>query len=417
VLAGCGTAAAIAAAFNTPIAGVIFAMEVVMMEYTIAGFIPVMLATVTATAITQAAGIDTSMFSNPVTELRSLWELPYIALLGLVVGGCAALFISILKVGARRADKPVFWRMLVAGLVTGGCALLVPEIMGLGYDTMSQAVSGSITLQLLLAVIVGKLLATAVSCGLGMPIGLIGPNLLIGACIGSVFGALATRFAPGLEIERSLYALLGMGAMMGAVLNAPLAALMALIELTGSTTIILPAMLAITVATLTNSEVFHQQSATQTVLAAWRAVLRTDPLTLALQRTSVAAIMDRNVEHLPRYIDKEQAELLLKKAPATTVVSDQEALYLLGWQQLEQPLQAVIVDHHGQAIDLLSLSSEPQHSQAADLHIQATLREAVDVMNQTGVDAVFVSGYISGPYPDLGIVRRSDIEQQAEKPQ
>ena len=127
-LVGCGTAAAISSSFDTPIAGVIFAMEVVMMEYTIAGFIPVMLASVTATTLIRALDIHRPLFDNPITQMTTLWELPYIAALGLIIGCAAALFITILKIGARQSDKPIEWRLIIAGLITGCCAIVVPEV-------------------------------------------------------------------------------------------------------------------------------------------------------------------------------------------------------------------------------------------------------------------------------------------------
>ena len=127
---------------------------------------------------------------------------------------------------------------------------LAPEVMGIGYDSLNAALNSELTLTMMLALIAAKIIATAVSTGMGMPIGLIGPNILIGACIGSVMGGLGAYFYPELASQRSFYVLLGMGAMMGAVLNAPLAALMALLELSNNTAIIFSRMLAITVANI-----------------------------------------------------------------------------------------------------------------------------------------------------------------------
>ena len=420
VLVGCGTAAAIAAAFNTPIAGVIFAMEVVMMEYTIAGFIPVMLASVTATTLIRALDIHQPIFDNPVTQMTTLWELPYITALGLIVGCAAALFITILKIGARQADKPIERRLLIAGLITGCCAIVVPEVMGLGYDSLAAATRGELGIKILLALMAAKLIATAASCGLGMPIGLIGPNLLIGACLGASMGVIGNHFFPGQASDPSFYALLGMAAMMGAVLNAPLAALMAIVESTQSTTIIFPAMLAITVAALTNSEVFKQQSATQTMLAQLREVLRTDPLSLALQRSSVASLMSRKLTHLPQLISPDQADQLLELKPDTLVISDaQDQVHVIAWGDLHSGLETALIDCQSTHIDLLELAH--LSVSAANLHIQATLREALDTMDQQQVDTVFVSGYIAGGYhgehPEHGLLSRTDIQQYAAQPQ
>ena len=265
LLVGCGIAAAIAASFNTPIAGVIFAMEVVMMEYTVGGFIPVMLAAITGTTMTRAVYGSAMLFSIPPIAMSSLWEIPFIALLGFVVGCCAALFMTVLKTALRYADKPVLPRLALAGFITGCCALVAPQVMGIGYDSLNAALANELSITLLLTLIFAKIIATAASNGLGMPIGIIGPNLLIGACIGSAMGDLGAELFPELASNHSFYVLLGMGAMMGAVLNAPLAALMALLEFSSNTAMIFPGMLVITIATLTNSELFNQRSAHQTV--------------------------------------------------------------------------------------------------------------------------------------------------------
>ncbi|MEE4659819.1 MAG: chloride channel protein, partial [Halieaceae bacterium] len=130
-LVGCGTAASIAASFNTPLAGVIFALEVVMLDYTVASFLPVILAAVAATLVSVAVFGPEPVFSIPFPELNSLLELPYILLLGLVVGGFSALFIHLTRFLAERASGHDFLlRTSLAGALAGLCALLFPQVMG-----------------------------------------------------------------------------------------------------------------------------------------------------------------------------------------------------------------------------------------------------------------------------------------------
>jgi len=139
-LVACGAAAGIAASFNTPLAGVIFSMEVIMMEYTISGFTPVILSAVSATAVTRFVFGAGSAFSLPSLQLASLFELPYLLIMGLVIGTLAAAFISSLKWFTEVSKEIAIWkRMTLAGILTGLCALVVPEIMGIGYDTVNQA--------------------------------------------------------------------------------------------------------------------------------------------------------------------------------------------------------------------------------------------------------------------------------------
>lgn len=421
ILVACGTSAAIAASFDTPIAGVIFAMEVIMLEYTVAGFIPVMLATITGETLTRAIYGGEVLFSIPPLEPMSLIELPYIVLMGLVIGCFAALFVSIFKYSLRFSEKPILNRFILAGAITGGLALVVPQIMGLGYDSLNDALANEMTLYLAAALILAKLIATAASAGLGLPIGIIGPNLLIGACIGSVMGNLGAIAFPAAAEHHSFYVLLGMGAMMGAVLNAPLAALMALLELSNNTATIFPGMLAITIATLTHTELFKQRSIHQTALHFMNQTLATDPLSLALQRHSVASRMLRNISATENQLTWEQAQQLA------------EGNYLWYVVQLDDSASAVLIPRdaiHAQLVAALAanpnnrqqpyitLTSLATHSQPiADLHIQATLYEALKTMDQHQIDAVYVSGYISGPYPDNGVILRDDIESHYKTPQ
>src|SRR5690606_25212455 len=251
-LAGCGVAAAIAACFNTPMAGVIFAMEVVILEYTIAGFIPVTLAAVAGATMTRLAFGPEIVFINAQSVMGDLRELPLMGLAGLVVAVFAAAYIRLHGASCRLAlNRPVALRFTLAGLLTGCCALWFPQIMGVGYDTINNvlvgnsALMGEIGIALLMAIAVVKLIATAVSLGVGMPGGVVGPLLFIGACVGGAFGGAAHMLMPGSASAIGFYVILGMGAMMGATLNAPLAAMMAILELTYNPNIIFPSMLVV----------------------------------------------------------------------------------------------------------------------------------------------------------------------------
>lgn len=417
LLVACGTAAAIAASFNTPIAGVILAMEVIMLEYTVASFIPVILAAITGTIMTRAFYSSDKLFSIPGVEIVSLWEIPYIAFLGLVAGCCAAFFIGTLKFSLRLSHKPVLLRMTLAGLVTGCCALLVPQIMGLGYDSLNAALLDELSITILLALIAAKIIATAISAGLGMPIGIIGPSLLIGACIGGALGSIGASIFPDQASHHAFYVLLGMGAMMGAILNAPLAALMALLELSSDTGVIFPGMLAITIASLTNSELFKQRSAHRTMLQHQQQLLLTDPLSLALQRTSVASLMHRSISAQPRLLPITEAQQLQTEHFDWYVIDEDngERLSLIKHDQLQHGLEKALNTEPAQSIDLLAIADKALP--LAELHIQATLKEAMLLMNEKNIDALYISGYLSGPFPDNGIITREDIDNYSSAPQ
>ena len=269
VLVACGVAAAIAASFNTPLAGVVFAMEAIVMEYSVAGFAPVILAAVTATGLTRIFYGEDPAFQVPSLALRSLTELPYIVVVGLLIGAAASAFTASLAFFTRQSRRLPFWlAALGGGLATGLCALEAPQVMGIGYDTAGAALLGEIGFATLVAVAALKLVATTAGVGLGLPGGIIGPMLVIGATAGGALGIAGASLFPQYASSSGFYALIGMGAMMAGTLHAPLAALTAMLELTGNPGILWPGMLAAITAFATSRLVFRRQPVFEALLSA-----------------------------------------------------------------------------------------------------------------------------------------------------
>ena len=246
LLAAAGGAAAIAAAFNTPLAGVIFVIEVLRLRYAINNIVPTIVASVVGAIISRIVYGPSPAFVLPAVSIGSLLELPVMVGMGVLTGLLAAGFILATQYSARMT---ISWRPLyafvLAGLLTGLLAQWAPEIMGLSYDALSRIFRNELGLQALLILLLTKLAATACSIGMRLPGGLIGPSLVMGGCIGG-FTELALSGWHYLRIgSTGFYAIIGMVSMMGAVLRAPMAALVALIELTGNLNIILPGMIAV----------------------------------------------------------------------------------------------------------------------------------------------------------------------------
>jgi CIC family chloride channel protein len=408
ILVGCGAAAAISASFNTPMAGVIFSMEVIIMEYTIAGFIPVILAAVTATMINHLVyGNETAFFVPLTVADYSLHDIPFLVLEGFLIGTVAAIFVHLIALIYRYAPSTVGRRMLVAGIVTGILALAVPQVLGVGYDTVTLALEGKIGIVILISALAFKLLATATTIALGVPVGVIGPTIFIGAMAGGTLGILGAAMMPEAASSQGFYVMLGMGAMMGAVLQAPLAALMAVMEMTNNSHIILPAMLVIIVANLTANQVFKIESIFVTQMKILGLEFRQNPLSMALNRASVASIMSRSFERVPRVISIELAAELGRDSPTWLLVDGTNGpSFILRTEDLRQHLEA---GSHKNDIDLTE--SPATRKDISSIMLQATLSEALDTLNSTGVQALYVTR-ISAPMIDsvVGIVNRSDIE-------
>jgi len=414
-LIACGVAAAIAASFNTPLAGVIFSMEVVMMEYALAGFIPVILAAVTATALCQLVFGHEAAFSVPALQLGSLGELPYVLATGLVIGALAALFIHSLQFFSRQAsDRPLWQRTTLGGVIVGLCAVVIPEVMSLGYDTVNDALLGEIGVWLLIAIVAFKILATSAGLGLGIPGGLIGPTLVIGACAGAAFGLVAAQVSPGSTSNPALYAMIGMGAMMGATLQAPLAALIALLELTANPNIILPGMLAIVGANLVSSQVFGKESVFIMLMRARGLDYNEDPIAQSLRRISVAKAMNRNIASCPAQLSRQQADEILQLQPQPQWLLLQvtgKPAYILPGADLARHLQS----RDYEVIDFDQLPASRRNVVAIDL--RATLQEGLEQLRQQRCDALYVVDQKSANNQQaLGIVTREDIEEHYNYP-
>ncbi|MCW8884635.1 MAG: chloride channel protein, partial [Motiliproteus sp.] len=405
MLVGCGTAAAISASFDTPMAGVIFAMEVVMMEYSVIGFIPVTIASVTAALVMQLLIGNETVLHVPTLDLVTLSEIPFVLLLGIILGLLSLLFNRTVLFTVKQIRLPLFARITLAGIITGVVALLYPQIMGLGYDSVSSILEGSYGLQLLIGLVIAKLFVTAIAVGLGMPIGLIGPTLFVGAAAGACLGILGSMFAHIPVSEIGFYAMLGMGAMMAAVLQAPLAALIAVLELTNNSNVIFPAMVAIVTASLTCRHFFPDGSVFQAVLVARGLDWRRAPMDQILERASVTSEMRENYCQHPAEISSYDALTILENNVDWIMVGDpHRPQQLLSCADLKLFLDQHNGNQKPEQINLLAIPGV--RKDLAAVHLNATLKEALQVLDNNNIDAAYITDQSNTP---LGILMREDI--------
>ncbi|MCK5168192.1 MAG: chloride channel protein, partial [Rhodospirillaceae bacterium] len=222
---GCGVAAAVAGSFNAPIAGALFANEVVIGHYALKAFAPVVIASVTGTAISRAYFGDFPAFALPPHAITSYLEFPAFIILGVVAGLVAsALVRGIIRAQdlSEKIPLPSWLRPGIGGLAVGLMAVWLPQIIGVGYGATEQALIGNFTLTVLLLVLVGKVVATAISLGFGFGGGIFSPSLVIGAVLGGAYGIIASGIFPDIGADIGAYSLIGMGAVAAATLGAPI---------------------------------------------------------------------------------------------------------------------------------------------------------------------------------------------------
>ena len=256
---GCGVAAAVAASFNAPIAGVFFALEVIIGHYAMATFAPVVIAAVAGTMISRIHLGTSAAFVLPDYGHVSMLELPAFLMLGLVCALIASVLVRSIFFAEdvlERFDIPVWTRPVAAGLAVGIVGTQIPHILGVGYQATDLALKELLTIQALLLLIVVKTATTAVSIGCRFGGGIFSPALFIGAMTGGAFGLFAAHVFPNLATGHGAYAIVGMSALAAAVLGAPISTIFIVFELTGDYRVTIATMAATAIASLIANQIY-----------------------------------------------------------------------------------------------------------------------------------------------------------------
>lgn len=246
-LVGCGAAAAVAAIFNAPLAGSMFAIEIMLGDFGVATFSPIIISSVTATAVTRFINGNAAIVSIPAFEWASPWELLFYAPLGILCALAVVCFVKILYLVEDLFGKfrfPEYLKPGLGGLLLGILSLFYPHVLGVGFDIIELALLQQLPWALMLILLFYKITATSISLGSGGSGGIYAPCLFIGAMTGGVFGSLLQGLVPDVTASMSAYATVGMGALVGAAIHGPFTAILMLFEMTGDVTIILPTAIA-----------------------------------------------------------------------------------------------------------------------------------------------------------------------------
>jgi len=390
-LSACGIAAGIAACFNTPIAAVLFVMEVIIREYKVHILIPVMIAALVGSMTTSHIFGVNHEFGHFTAITLNIDHYLALTLLGMVLGVFAFIFnrnlILVIKHSARFHLVP---RILTAALITGSLGYLMPYAMGTDLSAINFSLQNSLELQLLLGLLVAKVLMTIFALGLGIPGGIIGPILGIGAVAGTCGSVVASYFING-DISASDFALMGMAGFMAATLNAPLAALLCVVEMSNQIEIIVPAMIVITSACVLSRRFFGNRSIFILQLEIQGLPYRQPPIEQFLQRIGVIGVMDEHITLLRQVDEKTISTALLMQGPQDNVI-----------HQTTRPDETTQFTLYQQNMTEIDAKPTLSKHKLIPLCSQSTLTEAYLLLMKQRTGGVYI--YQDNPNEIMGII-------------
>jgi CIC family chloride channel protein len=413
VLIACGSAAGIAAAYGSPIAGVMFAQEIVLAsEFEAKHFYLIILAAgASAVAAAQFSGVEHVMTAPDLTFSMGR-ELPLYVLLGVISGFLAVMFIHVFY-GIRdrftRLEMSENVKPLLGGAIVGVSLIFFPQASAMGYDTISHTFDGTMATRLLVSLVVVKMLMTSVTLGCGGCGGVFTPAMFIGATLGGSFAGIANYFFPGAVAEPGAFALVGMGAFLAAATHAPMTAIFMAWELTGNIASVVPAMIASVIGTLIAQGLLGDSIDTYELRRKGFDVHRSRTANI-LGNLFVRGLVTREYLAVPRSMGLGDFVLQLTNTRYTYFPVIDEKSELLGVIQLED-LREVL--GHRDAWPYI-IVDEVARRDIATVKTTDTLYDAMNIMNSRGIDEIPVVDP-DAPRRLVGMLRRREVDAFYEK--
>lgn len=405
-MVGCGAAAGIAATFNAPIAGALFAVEVILGDFAAAQLAPIVISSVVATVVSRTVLGDHPAFIVPAYELVSPFELGIYAIAGVLAGLVALAFVAVLYAtedGFERWRFPEPAKAAVGGLLVGAIGSQLPEIFGSGYGAISAALAGKLGLATLGLLLVAKMAATSITLGSGGSGGVFAPSLFLGAIGGGLFGGVVHAAFPEWTASSGAYALVTMGAVVAATTHAPITAIIMIFEMTQSVAIIPPLMITCVVSTMVAG--LLRRDSIYTLKLRQRGIdLRAEQDPNVLRSLFVRDVIDREPEIVPADAPfGEVLDLVVRSRHSAFFVCDGRGA-LLGAISVHE-LRRILLEE--EALRDVVVAADLVEPGRATLHEDDSLDVALQLLSRAGATELAVVA--PGTRRIVGAVHEEDV--------
>jgi CIC family chloride channel protein len=425
-LVACGAAAGIAATFNAPIAGVIFALEVILGRFSVRNFSTVVVAAVAASVIGRAALGDESAFVIPFEYgVNSIWEFLFYPILGVLAAIVGVVFTRSLYWSEDLFDSfkriPEWVKPAIGGALLGVLAFSyplisltqpvtwarIPQVFNVGYDVIESALANEFVFGAAFILLIAKIIATCFTLGSGGSGGVFAPSLFMGAMLGAAFELGINRLFPGISAPSGAYALVGMAAVFAASAHAPITAVIILFELTGDYRIILPLMLTVVVATLLSQLMLRGESIYTLKLSRRGVHLERGRDVDILQGIMVEEVMARDVATVPTNMTLAELATVFDRTHHHGLMVLNEEAKLWGIVTLTD-LERAQAENRPKSTPVSAVATTWPHLQVA--YPDESMGDALARMGSRGLGRLPVVSR-EDPYQLLGLLRREGISR------